>query len=52
MGQLGIIRFQHSCSIVLLGNIAVREIKYYLLRYDLFNVDIKVKDHAEKNGIL
>lgn len=43
---------QHSRSIFFLGNIVVREIKYYLLRYDLFNVDTKVKDHAEKNGIL
>lgn len=30
----------------------VREIKYYLLRYDLFNVDVKVEDHARKNGII
>jgi len=34
---------------VLFGNIVIREIKYYLLRYNLLHVDIKVKDNVQKN---
>jgi hypothetical protein len=34
------------------GNIVAREIKYYLLRYNLSDVDTKVKDNVEENGTL
>ena len=37
---------------VLFGNIVTREIKYYLLRYNLSDVDTKVKDSVEENGTL
>lgn len=34
------------------GNIATREIKYYLLRYNLFYVDMKAKGNVQENRIL
>jgi hypothetical protein len=37
---------------VLFGNIVAREIKYYLLRYNLSDVDTKVKDNVQENGTL